>query len=117
MKTVNIFINALEKEIPFYIGKNARDNFEIIDYGDPEDLWFHAKDVSSCHVVVELPNQFLQKNELDEIIHIGATLCKENTQKLSQLSNVPIIYTKLKNVVKTKTPGQVITKNTQTIKC
>jgi len=117
MKISNIFISTLDREIPFYIGKNARDNFEVIDNGDPEDIWFHAKNISSCHVVVELPNQHLQTHELNEIIHIGAALCKENTQKLSKLSNVSIIYTELKNVVKTKTPGLVVTKNTKIIKC
>jgi hypothetical protein len=44
-------------------------------------------------------------------------LCKNNTNKLKQLKNVEIIYTKLENVTKTNTPGCVLTQNTKTIVC
>jgi hypothetical protein len=66
--------------------------------------------------VVELP-EYLENNELMEIIIKGAFLCKENTQKLKNLNNVPIIYTKIKNVLKTKTNGAVLTTNTKSIIC
>ena len=55
----------------WWIGKGAED-----------DLWFHAKDVSSCHVVCEVPDDIKKKKELMYIIKIGALLCKNNTQKL-----------------------------------
>jgi hypothetical protein len=44
-------------------------------------------------------------------------LCKNNTNKLTSLSNVAIIYTQIKNITKTKTPGCVLTQNTKTIVC
>lgn len=116
MKTENIFIQALKREVTFNIGKNKNENFEVIDNGSADDLWFHAKDESSCHVVCELPDD-INKKELNYIIKVGALLCKNNTNKLKSISNVEIIYTQIKNVTKTNIPGCVTTQNIKTIKC
>jgi len=116
MKTENVFIKALNREIVFDIGKNQNENFDIIDNNEPNDLWFHAKDESSCHVICKLPNDIEKKN-LRYIIKIGALLCKANTNKLKNVNNVPIIYTKLKNITKTEIAGCVQTQNTKTIIC
>ena len=94
MKTEIILIQGLKREVTFYIGKTQSENFEVIDKGSPDDLWFHAKDVSSCHVVCEVPEN-LNKKELAYIIKTGALLCKNNTNKLKGLKNVEIIYTKI----------------------
>jgi predicted ribosome quality control (RQC) complex YloA/Tae2 family protein len=116
MKTETIFIQGLEREILFHIGKNQNENFKVIDMGVEDDLWFHAKDESSCHVVCEIPDD-IDKKELQYIIKTGALLCKTNTNKLKSLSNVAITYTQIKNITKTKTPGCVLTQNTKTIVC
>ena len=116
MKTETIFIQGLERDILFYIGKNQNENFNVIDMGSEDDLWFHAKDESSCHVVCEIPDN-IDKKELQYIIKTGALLCKNNTNKLKNLSNVKIIYTQIKNITKTKTPGCVLTQNAKTIIC
>ena len=116
MKTENVFINALKREVIFYIGKNQNENFEVIDKGTTHDLWFHAADISSCHVVCNVP-QGIDKKELRYIITAGALLCKNNTNNLKSMKNVNIIYTKITNVVKTNVPGCVVTKDTKTIVC
>jgi predicted ribosome quality control (RQC) complex YloA/Tae2 family protein len=116
MKTEIVFIQGLKREVTFYIGKNQSENFEVIDKGSPDDLWFHAKEVSSCHVVCELPEN-LNKKELAYIVTAGGLLCKNNTNKLKGLKNVEIIYTKIENVTKTKIPGCVITENEKKIIC
>ena len=116
MKTENIFIEAIKREITFYIGKNKNENFEVIDNASVDDLWFHAKDESSCHVVCEMPDD-INKKELKYIIKVGALLCKNNTNKLKNISNIEIIYTQIKNVTKTSIPGCVTTQNTKIIKC
>ena len=116
MKSEIIFIQAIKREISFYIGKNQNENFEVIDNGSQDDLWFHAKDESSCHVVCEIPDD-INKKELKYIIKVGALLCKNNTNKLKNISNVDIIYTEIKNVTKTSIPGCVTTQNTKTITC
>ena len=116
MKTENIFIHALKREVIFYIGKKQSENFEVIDAGKEEDLWFHAKNESSCHVVCELPED-INKKELKYIITAGALLCKNNTNKLKILHNVEIIYTQIKNITKTNVEGCVLTNNTKTVIC
>lgn len=116
LKSETIYFPNLDQEITFYIGKNKHENFSVIDRGDPEDLWFHAKNDSSCHVVAIIPeDEDYTSKELLTIIKRGALICKENTAKLAALSNVEIIYTKLKNVIKTEIPGCVETSNTKTI--
>ena len=79
MKTENVYIQALDREIVFYIGKNQDDNFNVIDMGNENDLWFHAKDIPSCHVVCKIPDD-VEKKDLRYIIKTGALLCKNNTK-------------------------------------
>ena len=118
MKTEQIYIQALKSEFTFYIGKNQNENFEVIDKGNENDLWFHANNISSCHVVCVLPEEIkLCKKELKYIIKTGALLCKNNTNKLKNLKNIEIIYTNIKNITKTDISGCVITENTKMIIC
>ena len=109
-------IDFKDFDVIYLIGQNAKENFDVIDKGFEDDLWFHSKDKSSCHVVALLPfNIILEKFEKDMIIKQGALLCKTNTNKLNNLKNVPIIYTEIKNIKKTKQKGAVLTLNTKTI--
>jgi predicted ribosome quality control (RQC) complex YloA/Tae2 family protein len=115
MKTEDIYIHKIKETITFYIGKNAKDNFDVIDMGSSEDIWFHANDESSCHVIAIIPEN-LDKHGIKSIIKIGAQLCKQNTKKLSSLNNVEIMYAQLKNVTKTSIPGAVTVVNSKKIK-
>ena len=116
MKTETIFIQAIKRNITFYIGKNQDENFEVIDNGAENDLWFHAKNISSCHVVGIIPDD-IDKKEIRYIVTVGALLCKNNTNKLKSLKNVEITYTQIKNITKTNIRGCVETQNTKTIVC
>ena len=114
MKSEVVFIQSLKMDVVFHIGKSQAENFEVIDNGSADDLWFHAKNISSCHVVCEVPDD-INKKEMRYIVTAGALLCKNNTQKLKNLKNVEITYTQIKNVTKTKIPGCVETQNTKTV--
>ena len=116
MKTEILFLEALQREVVFYIGKTQCENFEVINKGMSDDLWFHANQISSCHVVCKMPDG-IDKKDLRYIIKAGAVLCKNNTNKLKSLKNVEIIYTQIKNITKTNVEGCVLTKNTKTIIC
>jgi predicted ribosome quality control (RQC) complex YloA/Tae2 family protein len=121
MKTEKIYFEKMGLDITYLIGQNAKDNFAVIDLGFEDDLWFHAETESSCHVVClfpqETPFSKFDKGEKDLIVKKGAELCKMHTNKLSVLHNVAFIYTELKNVTKTKTPGLVVTRETKRLKC
>ena len=114
MKTETIFIQSIKKDVTFHIGKSQDENFTVIDKCAADDLWFHAKNVSSCHVVCELPDD-IDKKEMRYILTVGALLCKNNTNKLKSLKNVEITYTQIKNITKTKLPGCVETQNIKEI--
>ena len=117
MKTEKILIQGLDKEITFIIGKNKSENFDVIDMGAENDLWFHANDISSCHVVCLLSDTDVDKKDLRYVIKTGALLCKNNTNKLKSMKNVEIIYTQIKNITKTEIEGCVLTQNTKSIVC
>lgn len=110
------FVSIDDKVVVYYIGTNALDNFAVIDKGAPEDLWFHANDVSSCHVVAKI-NEVLDKRQLKSIIKKGALICKQNTSKLNTNDRVEFIYTRVQNVTKTKIPGLVTLTNQKIIVC
>lgn len=110
-----VYINSLGDEVEYSIGKNAQNNFEIIDNADDNDIWFHVEGESSCHVIAHLPNDIsLTKKQLKQIVTQGAVLCKSNS-RLKSGKNVPIIYTNIKHVTKTDKIGAVMTQNTKLI--
>ena len=117
MKIEKILIQGLDKELTFVIGKNKSENFAVIDMASENDLWFHANDISSCHVVCLLSDTYSDKKNLRYIIKTGALLCKNNTNKLKSMKNVEIIYTQIKNITKTDIEGCVLTQNSKSITC
>ena len=95
----------------YRIGRNAKDNWDLIDTSDPEDWWFHIDGFSSAHVVMKSEGP----PDLSALRH-GAALCKENTNKCKSIKNLPITYTQIKNVKKDKAVGSVTIKNYKTLK-
>ncbi len=93
-------------DVIYYIGTSASDNFAVIDMGGPSDYWFHANNVSSCHVVAKIPDD-IDKRTLKTILKRGALLCKQNTNKLAKNGNIEIVYCQVKNVTKTDVQGLV----------
>ena len=131
-RVVTRFIPSLKINVVYKIGKDAQNNFELIDKADQNDIWFHLKDVSSCHVIAclkniqyttsddELPNFYdinfdtLDKKEKQQIITQGALLCKQYS-KLKSAKNVNIVYAKIEDVYKTDVPGSVFTYKSKVI--
>jgi predicted ribosome quality control (RQC) complex YloA/Tae2 family protein len=108
-----IYLKNINKNITFCIGKNAQDNFDVIDASLPEDMWFHVKDLPSCHVVAKIP-EGIDRKEMKSIIKRGALLCKMHS-KYKASDKLEITYTRIKNIQKTDTPGSVITATTSSI--
>lgn len=91
-------------EYVIYIGKNKSENWALIDAAEQTDIWFHVKDVPSCHVILkcsvklrEVPRQVLSR---------CGVLCKQNSSKCSEKSK--IIYASVNNVKKGVHEGSVI---------
>lgn len=116
MKTESIQFPAILDPVLFYIGKSREENHGLLDLAKPEDLWFHLGGESSAHVIGVVPSG-LPRKHLSYIVKRGALLCKQHTAKVANHKNVAVIYTRVRNVSKTQTPGEVITHDTQLIVC
>jgi len=96
----------------FIIGRNKEDNFRIIDESVDTDIWFHVEGEPSCHVILKNNNNI--KDVPKQVIKQGAYLCKINS-KATKSNKTVIMYSPLKNVVKTAIIGQVVVSNYKTV--
>jgi predicted ribosome quality control (RQC) complex YloA/Tae2 family protein len=101
------------KNINFYIGSNANDNWKLLEESkliNDNYVWFHLNSFPSPYIIMystidELKNT--RNDELNEILNYGANLCKENS-KYKYLNHLKIIYTTLKKISKGDKIGEVI---------
>ena len=99
-------------EYLIYIGKDKSENWSLIDAAVPSDIWFHVKDVPSCHVILKCSGKL--KDVPRQVLSRCFILCKQNSPKSNP--NSEIIYTPIKNVKKGCHEGSVIIKK-DTCKC
>jgi hypothetical protein len=140
MRIVTRYIPSCNETIVYKVGKNAKNNFEIIDESHPEDIWFHLSNDSSCHVIAVInyehfnsvlnndndPDkmnlrynfnfQDLNNKQKSQIIKQGALICKQYSNKCKSQKNVEVTYTNIENVCKTNIIGTVLTCKTKNIK-
>lgn len=118
MKEEYIYIPKLSNTVKYTIGTNAKDNFDIIDKSNINDIWFHVDDKPSCHVICTFPETInkLNKKTLNQIIKQGAIICKKYS-KYSLEENLSIVYTRIQYVRKTEIIGSVNISNSKTIIC
>ena len=82
------------------IGKNAQENWDLLDSSNPSYVWFHLKSFPSCFVIIE------NEEPSNELIQHAAELCKSNT-KYRNLNNLKINFTKVGNLKKVGKTGTV----------
>ena len=115
MKQITRYIDSVKADITFTIGGNAQENFDIIDASGPDDIWFHLDNLPSEHVIASLPEGAnLDKKQILKIATQGAVLCKQHSKYASQ-KNLSIIYTRIKDIMKTEKIGCVIAHNQKVI--
>jgi len=109
------YLPNINRDIEFYIGMDAQENFNVIDIAkaDPKNLWFHVENSPSNHCVAIIPPD-IKKKELRYIIKHGAVLCKQYS-RFNAMRNIPIIYTTINNIEKTEIVGIVYTRHTKVI--
>jgi predicted ribosome quality control (RQC) complex YloA/Tae2 family protein len=114
-RQINKFIDSLKTDVEYQIGKDAKDNIDMLAASQQNDIWFHIDGESSCHVIAKVHDLAItNKKQAAHIIKQGAVLCKQFS-KYKSLKDVSIIYTKVGNVCPTEKVGQVITTNTKTV--
>lgn len=104
------------KGIKIKYGKNAKENWNLIDESSSDDLWFHIDDYPSTHVLLE----YSMEDKLEEYIDKAIQLCVEKTPKIKsyipKMKSVKVIYTKVENIKKGKSVGEVIILNNKLVK-
>ena len=78
------------------VGRNVKENWDIIDMSKQNDIWFHADNEPSSHVVLLVGDI---KKPHRKVIKYCAFLCKSYS-KVKNMNKVSIIYTQIKNIVK-----------------
>jgi predicted ribosome quality control (RQC) complex YloA/Tae2 family protein len=99
--------------VEYFIGKSAKENFEIIDSAEPHHIWFHISGEPSGHVIAALPEDLDRKDRV-YIIKQGAVLCKQHS-KFASMKNVEIVYAFVKDLQKGDRLGSVIVQNDKTV--
>ena len=132
MRIVTRYIDSCNETFIYKVGRNAKNNYEIIDESHPEDIWFHLSNDSSCHVIAvlnldhynsihndvnnpEKMNIRYNAKQKSQIIKQGALICKQYSNKYKSQKNVEVIYTNIENVYKTNRVGTVVTTKTKSI--
>ena len=113
MINAKIYDSKLNRDFDIIIGKNAQENWDIIDNASQTDIWFHLDDFPSCHVILVTDSNDIKKFNKQTLIYC-ASLCKTNS-KYATLKKIGVIYTKIHNVKKGDKVGSVITTNTKRI--
>ncbi len=96
-----------------FVGKNAKNNDELVKFGSKDDIWMHAKDVGGSHVLIrQKAGKTIPKNVLEHAAGLAAWYSKYRTQSL-----VPVIYTPRKYVRKRKgdPAGMVVVSREQVV--
>jgi predicted ribosome quality control (RQC) complex YloA/Tae2 family protein len=102
------------KKYSILIGKNKKENFEIIDDSKLDDIWFHVEGEPSCHVILKNIENEKLRDIPKQVIKRCAYLCKINS-KAKTKNNCSVIYTTLENVIKTDVIGKVAVDKYKTV--
>lgn len=94
-------------EYLIYIGNSSIENWSLIDAAEESDIWFHVKDVPSCHVILKCSGKL--KDVPRAVVSRCVILCKKNSGKCNP--NSEIIYAAIKNVKKGVHEGSVLVTN------
>ncbi len=98
-----------------YLGKNARGNDIVtLKLSSKSDLWFHAKNRPSSHLILKLPSKL---KTLDDSVIIKAAKVVAQRSKAGYGEKVDVDYAFVKDVKKPKglKPGMVFYKNFKTV--
>ena len=93
------------------IGRNNRQNDELVRNSSPNDVWLHTREIPGAHVVIKAQGEVPR-----EVLEFAASLAAGYSRARNS-SNVPVDYTLVKYVRKPKgfKPGMVIYKNQKTL--
>ncbi len=94
-------------------GRNASENWGLIDKAEGIDYWLHVDEHPSTHVIIEYKEGINKK-----VFEYGAKLCvnKTNSLKKKKIRSVRVMYTEVENIEKGKSVGEVCIKEMSKVK-
>jgi len=87
------------------VGKNNKQNDELLRIADKDDIWLHTKNIPGSHVIVRTKGDEISQKTLEAAVNLAAYYSKGK-----ESSMVAVDYCPRKNVKKPKSakPGMVI---------
>eukprot|EP00754_Rhynchopus_humris_P038752 Rhum_TRINITY_DN21360_c0_g1::Rhum_TRINITY_DN21360_c0_g1_i1::g.173869::m.173869 len=98
---VFFFTLASAPDMVCYVGRDKEENELLIEWGWPEDVWFHVDNHSSAHIYVRLEKGKTIDDLPEAVIEECCQLTKANSIEGCKLANVKIVYTPWANLKKT----------------
>lgn len=93
--------NVVSPPVVLFMGADKYENEKLLQWGWPEDVWFHVDKVSSAHVYLRLhPGQTIDDIP-SVILEDAGQLVKFNSIEGSKIKEVDVVYTMWENVKKT----------------
>jgi predicted ribosome quality control (RQC) complex YloA/Tae2 family protein len=99
-------------QFQIHIGKNAQENWDLIDASAITDIWFHVQDAPSCHVFLRIDTKL--KYIPRAVLVRCSVLCKQNSKSKS-VKKCKIMYTEMGNIQKGLYTGEAIAKSYKTM--
>ena len=91
--------------VNFYVGRNAKNNWELLDKANDNDIWVHLDNLPSCYVIID-SNSSSPINKTH--IKYAGQLCLTYSKIPNDVKGVHFIFTECKNVKKGKSTGEAI---------
>jgi len=110
MKTIIKYIDAIQQDVEYRVGGNAKENHKILLDATMTSWWFHIQGQPSAHIIAQIPPDIsakLDKKQLKKILIQGAVITKQ-VSKFASHKNVPIIYSRVDDVTPTMYAGEVV---------
>lgn len=83
-----------------YVGKDKFENEDLIRYGWPEDVWFHADDYSSAHVYLRLHEGETFETIPETALEDCCQLTKMGSIQGSKMEKINVVLTPWSNLKK-----------------
>ncbi|PKC12712.1 DUF814-domain-containing protein [Rhizophagus irregularis] len=101
-----------------YMGKDEKENEDLIKYGWEEDVWFHVHPHSSAHAYLRLQPGQSWEDISPKLLEDLGQLTKANSIKGCKEKSVDVLYTPWSNLLKTNgmATGEVSFKNNAMVK-
>ncbi|XWS17736.1 hypothetical protein CRYUN_Cryun33cG0092900 [Craigia yunnanensis] len=84
-----------------FMGLDKYENEELINYGFPEDIWFHVDKMSSAHVYLRLQKGQTIDDISERLLEDCIQLVKANSIQGNKVNNIDVVYTPWFNLRKT----------------